>query len=332
MDTLGISVFEVGVGVSVVVILATVWLVNRKRAIDSRRTIKVDTGFLAAFVTLVGVALVAIWRSHLFTDQPLPAVILIVLLGNTGLVVWDLLNDLHSSRQVEILAMRFREEVAGLGNIHFFPTKEETFRHLNQITVNAREKLMATRFSPGDISQENEYFQSVRKQAFNPDVLSIRIHCLAHRSKSAIEGVCHVIEDLTGASNFRLGIAFFNNSFEIVLADDATCVFCFHDLEMTVKNGFQVDCSQPCNRDVVANMGLTFRNMLEACYIVVDFERFVRSPADAKRLSGHLRRMHNDFCQGHVPTPIPLHEIEDYLATRVFAGKAEARQAVPGTR
>ena len=321
MDKIGISLFQIGVGLSILVIVTVIWLVNRKRAIDSKQAIKVDTGFLATFVTIVGVTLVAIWHSDFFAGQLLLTLIFIVLLGNTALVVWNLRNDIYSARQVETLVKRFREDVAGLGNIHFFPTKEETYRHLRQLTLNAREKLMATRFSLGDISHEKEYFQAVRDLAFNPEVLSIRVHSLAHRSKSAIEGVCRIIEDFAGARNFRLGIAFFNNSFEIVLADDATCVFCFHDLGMTVKNGFKVDSSQPCNRDVVANMGLTFRKMVEACYIVVDFSRYVRSPSDAERLCDHLRCMHNDFCEGRLPTPVPVHEMEGYLASRVFADK-----------
>jgi hypothetical protein len=58
---------------------------------------------------------------------------------------------------------------------------------------------------------------------------------------------------------------------------------------MTVKNGFKVDSSSPSNASVVENYGVAFRRMLHKCYIVVDFEKFVRTEEEVKMLQDHLR-------------------------------------------
>ncbi|MHB8166763.1 MAG: hypothetical protein ACYDDT_08335 [Sulfuricella sp.] len=82
---------------------------------------------------------------------------------------------------------------------------------------------------------------------------------------------------------------------------------------MTIKNGFLVEGTQPSNRDILANMGYTFRHMLDECYIVIDFGRFVRTQEEAQKICDHLRSVHEDFGKGMIPTPVAHYKTDEFL-------------------
>ncbi|MHB8165648.1 MAG: hypothetical protein ACYDDT_02570 [Sulfuricella sp.] len=316
MDGLPISPFEIVIFLLVLGTVAITFLINRTRR-GTNREIKLDIEVILIVCTIFSVAVVALWRTGILQKEPLSAVILFILLINTSILTLDFRSDRNSLTMMLHLADRFKAEVAGLGNISFFSTKDETFSQLVSLTNNTKEKLMASRFSTGDISTESEYWNAIKKRAYDPHTTSLRIHCLAHASTTAVNGVCKLVNEFAGATNFWLGIAFFNNSFEVIISDDKDCVFCFHDLEMTIKNGFHVDGTKPSNRDIVANMGDTFRRMLEECYIVIDFARFVRTPEEAQRICDHLRSVHDDFVNGIIPTPVAHHKKEEFMTNLV---------------
>ncbi len=266
-----------------------------------------------AVVTLLGIGVVVAWNSGVIHSDPLLFLTAVVtVLGATiSALVLRTLGRLR--RQVSSVEGRVGAQMAGLGNLQFYATKDETFGALKAETLTAKEKLIATRFSPADISIESEYWSVVRQRAMDPSLLSIRVHSLAHHSSTALEGICRLIADLRGATQFRLAIALYNNSFELILADDRECVFCFHDLEMTIKNGFSVDTNMPAGAQIVSNFGSTVRRMIDDCYLVVDFGRWVKTTDDVERLQGHLRQVHSRYRQGQIPHRVEPNKTEDFL-------------------
>lgn len=303
--------FEVGIALAVGLAIGLVWLINRRRPSSSQ--ISVPTEVVAAAITALGVSIVLAWNSGVMRSDPLLFVTAVaaVIGAAIGAVVLRTLARLR--RQVSSVEGRVGAQMAGLGNLQFYATKDETFAALKTETLSAKEKLIATRFSPADISIESEYWSVIRQRAMDSSLLSIRIHSLAHHSSSALEGVCRLIADLRGASQFRLAIALFNNSFELILADDRECVFCFHDLEMTIKNGFSVDTNMPAGSQIVSNFGSTVRRMIDDCYLVVDFGRWVRTTDDVEKLQEHLRGVHSQYRKGQFPHRIEPSRTEDFL-------------------
>ena len=221
-------------------------------------------------------------------------------------------------RDIRVVGERFGEQMAGLGNLQFLPTKEEAMRALTEETAKTKEKLTATRFSPADISIEDDYWHELRKAAFDPTIFSTRIHSLAHRDRSAIDGLCRLVSELRGAPRFRLAVAMFNNAFELILSDERECIFCFHDQGMTVRNGFRIEGNQPSSAKIVANFGSTLRRMVEDCHIVVDFERFVRTEEDVERLQAYLRHLHEEYREGRIPRPVHHSEMDDFISASVM--------------
>lgn len=160
---------------------------------------------LAISLTLIWFTVTAIGRSGVITRSPLlffvaAASLLGALLGILmSYLAWKVRSD------VARLSTQMGSQVAGLGNLRYFATKEDTFKELTVMTLQAREKLLATRFSPGDISTEAEYWDAIKQVALDPKTLNIRIHCLAHTSSIALEGLCKLIAEFRGARQFVLG-------------------------------------------------------------------------------------------------------------------------------
>lgn len=303
--------FEVGIALAVGIAIGLVWFINKRR--PEGKQINVPTEVMVALVTVLGVGAVLAWNSGVIHSDPLLFVTAIVtVIGATvgGLI---LRSVARLRRQVSTVEGRVGAQMAGLGNLQFYATKEETFGALKTETLTAKERLIATRFSPADISVESEYWGVVRQRAMDASVLTIRIHSLAHHSSTALEGVCRLVADLRGASQFRLAVALYNNSFELILADDRECVFCFHDLEMTIKNGFSVDTNMPTGAQIVANFGSTVRRMIDDCYLVVDFGRWVKTTDDVEKLQAHLREVHAAYRRGQLPHRIEPSKTEDFL-------------------
>jgi hypothetical protein len=209
-----------------------------------------------------------------------------------------------------------RSQVAPLTNARFYHTKDETFRKLAVMTSKSHQVLLATRFSPGDITFDTTYWSAVTEKAFDPNVLSIRIHSLAHRSSRPVDVLCKIIAQFKGAHQFTLGIALFGNEFEMIIADDEECIFCFHDFDMTIRNGVHFDSNLPSSRDIVSNFGETFRSMLARCYLVIDFDQWVRTDEDVLNLQEFARKIHEQYCNGSI-LERPQH-IETFLRNQVF--------------
>ncbi len=317
MFSLQVNTLDLIVGSVVLAVVCVVWVVNHRRQ-DQQRQIHVQTEMLVIVVSIVAVAVLMVARSGIVAANPLlfAVGVLCLLAATAGLLdtylTWKIRADL------KLISQSLGAQMAGLGNLQFFPTKEETFKQLTSMTLRAHEKLMATRFSAGDISTETQYWDAIRQRALDPKILSIRIHCLGHTTSTAIDGICKVISEFKGAQQFRLGVTFSNNDFEVIVADDQECIFCFHDLQMTIKNGFSVDSRTVSSAHVVENMGATYRNMLARCYIVVDFGKFVRTDEDVRKLQQHLIQVHREYCQGRLPKPVHASDMEEFLRTQVF--------------
>jgi hypothetical protein len=215
-----------------------------------------------------------------------------------------------------------KAEIVPLANARFFSTKEETFRRLIAMTTRAQQVLLATRFSPGDITLDQDYWMAVKQRAMDPTLSSIRVHSLAHHTSRPLGTVFKLIDEFRGAQQFTLGIALFSNAFEMIIVDDDESMLCFHDFEMTIRNGVHFDSSAPSSQGIVQNCGDTFRRMLERCSLVVAFDEFVRTEQDVERLKAFLKRMHQDYCRGTLPAR-PA-DMEDFLRNKVFAQNAGA--------
>lgn len=303
--------FEVGIALAVGIAIGLVWLINRRR--PDGKQINVPPEVVAALLTGLGVSIVLAWNSGVIRSDPLLFLTAVVVVIGAVIGALTLRSLGRLRRQVSTVESRVGAQMAGLGNLQFYATKDETFAALRTETLTASEKLIATRFSPADISIESEYWSVVRQRAMDPSLLSIRVHSLAHHSSSALEGVCRLVADLRGATQFRLAVALYNNSFELILADDRECVFCFHDLEMTIRNGFSVDTNMPAGAQIVSNFGSTVRRMIDDCYLVVDFGRWVKTTDDVERLQAHLREVHTQYRKGQLPHRIEPAKTEDFL-------------------
>ena len=310
-----VSTFELSAGAVAGLILVSLWLINRRR--EQSRKIPILPELISAAAIAIAIAVILSYRWETSIKQPLPfiatiAVVLIALGTVTNLVVTSRLR-----RGLYEVSRKFTQEVAGLSNLQVYSTKDATIGALTQETLGAKEKLIATRFSPTDISLESEYWAAIKQRAFDPSLLYIRIHSLAHTDSRAVDGVCRLVEELRGAQRFQLGIAMFNNSFEIIVADEQECVFCFNDLSMTIRNGFRLDSSQPNSGRVVANFDNTLRRILEDCHVIIDFEKFVQSSTDVSALQSYLRRLHNEYREGRLPKPVHASQMENYLQTEL---------------
>lgn len=310
--------FEIIIGTIALLSWLSIWAFNKFFRSEEEK-VTVDSGILVIVITLAATMVFGFIESDFASENPLLIAIAIFsfVTGVTGIASW--LTTRTFKNRLDFLATRFDAQMKGLGHLTYFPSKEEAFIHLTDQTNAAREKLMATRFSPGDISTEDEYWLAIKRAALDPKVLSIRVHSLAHANTTAIDGVCKLIEEFRGAPNFRLGITFFSNEFEIIVADDKQCIFCFHDLNMTIKNGFRVETSLPGSAGLVDNIGDTFRRILDRSYIVVDFEKFVKTDEDVKKLQTHLRQVHSDYVDGKMPRLVHTSRMESYLADEVLA-------------
>lgn len=207
-------------------------------------------------------------------------------------------------------------EIGSLANVRFYSTKEETFRRLTAMTMEARQLLMATRFSPGDIISEAEYWKAVKERALDSSILSIRIHSLAHRTRRPVEVIGQLIEQFKGAQGFTLGIALFGNESEMIVSDGKEAIFCFHEFDRTIRNGVHFDSRLPSSEAIVASFDDTFRSMLFRCYVEIPFDTFVRSDADVADLQAFVRKTHLEYCAGSaLKRP---DDMEDFLREQVF--------------
>jgi hypothetical protein len=308
--------FELVIGALVGLAILAVWLINRGR--EESKKIPFSHELITLLVIAAAVVVVGIYRSEVLTHQPLLFIGAAAAVISAAVAMTNAFFMRRLRREMHEISDQFGQQMAGLGNLRFFSTKDDTMRELTLETRGAQEKLIATRFSPEDISVETEYWSAIKERAFDPSVLYVRIHCLAHADNSAINGVCRLIEELRGARRFELGIAMYNNSFEIIIADERACIFCFHDHSMTIRNGFKLDSAQPNSARVVANFDSTLRRMMEACHVMIDFEQFVQSAADVRALQEYLRDLHREYRAGRLPKPIHAADMEEYLRTEVF--------------
>ncbi len=315
MDVI-VTPFELVIGALVGLAILALWLFNRSR--DESHRLPISHELLTVLVSAAAIAAVLTYRSRVITREPLLFIATAGTVVTFIAVVTNLIMTRRMRQEMHDVSGEFGRQMTGLGNLQFYPTKDETMEALAHETHGAKEKLIATRFSPADISVETDYWATIKQRAFDPSILYIRIHCLAHMEKSAITGVCRLIEELRGAQRFQLAIAMFNNSFEIIIADERECIFCFNDLSMTIRNGFRLDSVQPNSARVVANFDSTLRSMLEDCHIIVDFGEFVQTAADVRALQSYLKRIHEDYRGGRLPRPIHTSEMEEYLRTNVF--------------
>jgi hypothetical protein len=309
------STFELVVGGVVAIILVILWFVNRKR--EESRRIPVFAELISASAILIAIAAVVSYHWEKTTRQPLllAAAVAVALISIS--IVINLTMTIRVRQELHEVSQKFTQQVAGLGNLQVYATKDATIEALTKQALNAKEKLIATRFSPTGISLETEYWAAIKLRAFDPSLLYIRIHCLAHTDSSAIDGVCRLIEEFRGAKRFQLGIAMFNNSFEIIAADERECIFCFNDLSMTIRNGFRLESSQPDSARVVANFDNTLRRILEECHVIIDFEKHVQSATDVSALQRYLRRLQSEYIAGQLPKPIHSSQMESYLAAEL---------------
>lgn len=317
---ISISAFELLVGAIAGLIIMAVWLVSRRRGGSRDTPVPSELISLAA----IGLAALLLYAYRWQTKDPLlflGAASVLILLGTSGanLVVSNRLR-----RDFTEVSSRFTQQMAGLGNLHFFPTKDATIEALTAETMAAKEKLIATRFSPADIALESDYWAAIKRRAFDPSVLSIRIHSLAHTDESALVGACRLVEELRGAQRFQLAIAMFNNSFEIIVADELECIFCFNDLSMTIRNGFRLDSSQPNSERLIDNFEDTLRRMLGDCHVIIDFETFVQSQSDVRAVQSFLKKLHTDYREGRLPKPVHANEMVSYLRGKLASGSPAA--------
>jgi hypothetical protein len=312
--TLEISALEIIVGILVIIAVTVIWVINKKRPPDKKK-INVDAGLLALVLTIAAALVLMLVKSDFFKNSPILIFITVLCLitGVTGIT--DTFATLKSRKDLGMVLAKLQDQVSGMGNLIFYPTKEETFKMLCTMTRQAKEKVMSTRFSSGDISTESDYWCEVKHKAISPSVMCTRVHCLAHKSSKCIDGVCRIVNDFCGAKQFLLGITFQNNEFEMIITDDRECMICFHDLEMTIRNGFKVDASLPNSAGMVSNFGDTYRRILNSCYVVIDFEKFVRNTDDIRSVQNFLRAKHKEYCDGKLPKPVHPDELEKLIAS-----------------
>jgi hypothetical protein len=189
-----------------------------------------------------------------------------------------------------------------LANVRFYDSQDETFRRLAAMTWRAKSVVKATRFSPGDITQSTgDYWQEIKEKACDPNVRSIRIHSLAHPGKGPVENLSKLVEQLKDAQNFQLGIAFFENEFELIIADDQECIVCFHQPWEIIGNGLHFDSTLPKGKDIVERFVRTFDDMRGRCHVLVDFDKWVSTPDDIKKLQAFINRAHDQCLNGTEP-------------------------------
>lgn len=310
-------VVDLVVGGIVAFTIVVVWGINRRRGGGQR--IDLPTEIVVFGSLLLVAAAIGLYRLGAMADDPAAFVAAVAAIAAILLIALNMFVSLRVRRDLNVVAQRFGEQMAGLGNLQFLPTKEDAMHALTEETARTQEKLIATRFSPADITIEDEYWHAIRKTAFDPSILYTRIHSLAHRDHSSIDGLCRLVQELKGAPRFRLGVAMFNNSFELILVDERECIFCFHDHGMTVRNGFRIEGTQPSSAKIVANFAATLGRMVEDCHIVIDFDRYVRTEGDVQQLQSYLRRLHDEYRNGHIPRPIHHSEMDDFIAETVMA-------------
>jgi hypothetical protein len=217
----------------------------------------------------------------------------------------------------ERLTAVISEQVAPLGNVRFYPSEGETFRRLAGMTWRAQRVVKATRLSPGDITMATEgYWEEVKRKACDPSVFSIRIHSLAHPAKKPVRNVCRLIEELRDAQNFQLGIAFFENEFEIIMSDNKECIVCFHQLGQIIGNGLHFDSTLPKGKEIVDNFGETFTGMQTRCHVLIDFDEWVNTKDDIKKLQAFVHRAHEQYLAGTEPKPYG--DDPEFLKDKVF--------------
>lgn len=312
-----VPIIDLIVASVVALAIATIWVLNRRREPDRR--IDLPTEVVVFGSLLLVVTVVALYRLGASADDPAAFVAAVGAVAAVVLIAVNMFVSARIRRDIIRVSDRFGERMSGLGNLQFFPSKDDTMKALTDETNSCREKLIATRFSPGDIMIEDDYWKSIRSVAFNPSILYIRIHSLAHRSTSCVEGLCRLVAEMRGSSRFQLGVAMYNNSFELILSDERECIFCFHDLTMTVRNGFKIDGSQPSSGRIVSNFDATLRRMIDDCHIVIDFDRFVKTDEDVRRIQHYLRSLHEGYRQGRFPPAVHASDMEDFVANVVLA-------------
>lgn len=189
-----------------------------------------------------------------------------------------------------------------LANVRFYDSQDETFRRLAAMTWRAKGVVRATRFSPGDITgATGDYWKEIKEKACDPNVRSIRIHSLAHPTKGPVENLSKLVEELKDAQNFQLGIAFFENEFEIIIADDQECIVCFHQPGEIIGNGLHFDSTLPKGKGIVDKFVHTFGDMRGRCHVLVDFDKWVSTPDDIKKLQAFINRAHDQCLAGTEP-------------------------------
>jgi len=159
ITSLGLSSFEVLVGIGVAALIIGIWIFNKRQPNEGRK-VNIPTEVLAVIVTVVGIIAVLIVRSGVFTSDPLLLLIVVILLITAIASFVDAYVTFQVRKDIKTVAARFGAQMAGLGNLQFYPTKDETFRELTRQTYQATEKLIATRFPPADISVEDEYWNA----------------------------------------------------------------------------------------------------------------------------------------------------------------------------
>lgn len=307
-----ISNYEIIVSVAVVVVVVILWFINKKLAPKNKK-VTFDIGFLVILVSILTALIIFALRSDYIKQNPLLTAVAALCLITSVSSLMDSFYTNKFRKDLNVISERLRTQVAGLGNMTFFSTKKEAFENLTIMTRQAKDKVLATRFSSADISVESEYWDEIRLRAMDQKIMSIRVHCIAHKSSSCIDGLCKIIQEFCGAKQFQLGITFCNNDFEMIIVDDKECVVCFHDLDMTIKNGFKVDDSLPSSASIVANFNDTYRNIINNCYLIIDFGKFVHNQNDVTILKNLLIELHKNYCDGYLPTQRHKDDLENYL-------------------
>jgi hypothetical protein len=204
-----------------------------------------------------------------------------------------------------------------LANVRFYNSQDETFRRLADMTWRADRVVKATRFSPGDITQAGDYWQEIKGKACDPNVRSIRIHSLAHPTKRPVHNLSKLVEQLKEAKSFQLGIAFFENEFEIIIADDQECIVCFHQPGEIIGNGLHFDSTLPKGEGIVDKFVQTFGDMRERCHVLVDFDEWVSTPDDISKLQAFINRAHDQYLDGTEPEKYGVDP--EFLRNEVFS-------------
>jgi hypothetical protein len=209
--------------------------------------------------------------------------------------------------------------------IQYVGTKKMSFERLAQITSETTDRIIATRFSPGDISVESGYWKVIKEKAMDEKITSIRIHSLAHHDDMALNGAKKLIDELKGAKNFILGIAFFNNCFEIIISDDKKVFLCFHDNmhdnHRAIKNGFLLE-----ELRITTAIVKTCEQMLNNCHIQIDFGRYVQNEKSAEQLKKYVDKMYSQYSKTRIVLPIIHHDhLDNHLRENVFVDNTTAQ-------